>query len=1003
LLAAPASAADEPLVPPADDKPILQLDAGGPMAAVTALAFAPDGKTLYVGGFDKVVRVWTLDEKSGAFTARATYHVPIGPGMNGLINALAVSPDGRWLAVAGSGAIRGTAGFGETGLIVPLPGRLSPAMEHDWGAIYLFDLNKDKDAVTPLRAHRAPVLALKFLPARQGKPPLLVSLGREGKESMAVRLWDAAAGRLLAEHVDLPDPGGNEPPGLEAWHTGPKDKDVGVAVPLARDFARGKDAPPGRLHYWDVANNRLQSTELDPAWQFTNTAAFRPGKTPDGGVLFTGGLWLKKGDAAAGAYVSGWPVADGKLTKDGDLTEFVNKGALKTLAFLPDPDGGPPDLAAAVEQFPGRSPPYRLLLIGRTRSGGFRDEKASVPLWESAGPVAVTAASPDGARLAVSGGADHDVWIYSVADLLKGKAEPLQRIASTGVRATGVAFVRKGATPGLLLRQDQPGGRAPREWVLDANGAGVQEGRKGWEDDGPDLDGWKVASGDGMTYSVAKDGDKVGDVHLAAGQSKTFRPLLPCFALLPPCKPLNKALLAVGYVEEGVSYLELFDVAADRRVRRFSGHVNVVRGLAFGKDGRLLASASDDETVGVWSLTDLDKVVGRGGAIPGLVVEQKGEKVVVAAPDDTLSADNKKALEENKVGVGDTVEGVVAGKTLKAFRSPQDLYDAIPQTVFKLRFDSEDGINQFDRADYMFGTWREGSFHTHALVGGGAVRGTFLDPKATGSQIISNAVDDKLLSATMEYAFSQRLSVFVDVPFQFVHFGPNIEDGPADQTKAEQTQFPESEVRNAKSDPDGMGDVQFGFKYAFVAEPDWRYLTFQFRTYVPSGDSGLGLGTGHVSVEPGLLAFQRLTDQLVIQGEFTDWIPISAGQGAGNVITYGGGIGYDVIQRPNLRVTPVVEVVGWTCLGGTEGFDGTVPGTPVPAVPTGVQSINVNGTYVPPDHGFMEANGDTIVNAKFGVWTYFGQNSDVYAGYGRSLTGDRWYRDIYSLEYRLHF
>ena len=676
LLTGLAAAADEPLVPPADGKPILQLDAGGPMAAVTALAFGPDGKTLYVGGFDKVVRVWTLDDKTGAFTARATYRVPVGPGMNGLINALAVSPDGRWLAVAGSGAVRGTAGFGETGLIVPLPGRLSPVMEHDWGAIYLFDLNKDKDAVTPLRAHRAPVLGLTFLPALPGKPPLLVSLGREGQGAMAVRLWDAAAGRLLAERVDLPDPGGNEPPGLAAWHTGPKDNEVGAAVALARDYAAGKDALPGRLNYWDAAADRLQSTELDPGWQFTNTAAFLPGKAPRDGVLFTGGLWLKKGDAPAGAYVSAWTLGDGKPQKDADRTEFINKGAPKTLVFVPKPGGGPADLAAAVEEFPGQSPPYRLVLVGRTDAGGFRDEKVSANLWDAAGPVAVTAASPGGARLAVSGGADHDVWIYSVDDLLKGKTDPLQKLGAAGVRATGVGFVRKGGTPGLLVRQDRPGGRAAREWVLDSGGRGLQEGRAGWEDDGPDLDGWKVTPGDGMTFTVVKDGNKVGEVRLATGQSKSFRPLLPCYALLPPCKPLDKALLAVGYVEEGVSYLELFDVVADRRVRRFSGHVNVVRGLSFSKDGRFLASASDDETVAVWSLTDLDKTIGRGGALPGLVVEQKGDKAAVASLDDALSAENRKALESAKVGVGDAVEGAVAGKTLKPFRSPQDFYDA---------------------------------------------------------------------------------------------------------------------------------------------------------------------------------------------------------------------------------------------------------------------------------------------------------------------------------------
>ena len=44
LLVGLASGAGEPLVPPADGKPILQLDAGGPMAAVTALAFLPTAR-----------------------------------------------------------------------------------------------------------------------------------------------------------------------------------------------------------------------------------------------------------------------------------------------------------------------------------------------------------------------------------------------------------------------------------------------------------------------------------------------------------------------------------------------------------------------------------------------------------------------------------------------------------------------------------------------------------------------------------------------------------------------------------------------------------------------------------------------------------------------------------------------------------------------------------------------------------------------------------------------
>jgi hypothetical protein len=345
------------------------------------------------------------------------------------------------------------------------------------------------------------------------------------------------------------------------------------------------------------------------------------------------------------------------------------------------------------------------------------------------------------------------------------------------------------------------------------------------------------------------------------------------------------------------------------------------------------------------------------------------------------------------------------------FTSPGGyLDDAIPQTLFRLRYEARYGINEFDRAQYMYATWRELSFHLHPLLNNGAVQGTFIDTKARGSQIFASNLDDQTVSAYMEVALNKRLSVFANVPERFVHFRGIQEDGRQDQMPFERSLFRENEVRNAQLDTSGLSDIDAGFKYALIACPDNRYLTFQFRTYSPTGDPGLGQGTGHWSVEPSLLLYQRLTDRLVMQGQLTDWVPISAGPGAGNVVTYGAGLGYDVFRSCKIRVTPVAEFVGWTVLNGTEAFDGSVPGSTIKAGPivngasTGTADIvKINGLTVPGDHGANNASGDTILNAKFGVRTYFGQNNDVYVGYGHSLTGDRWYKDIIRVEYRLHF
>jgi WD40 repeat protein/uncharacterized caspase-like protein len=80
-----------------DDKPILMLDTGGHQAIIKGIAFTHDGKYLVSAGDDKVVRVW--DWRAGK-TVR-TIRGQVGPGPEGAIFAMALSPDGRWLAVAG--------------------------------------------------------------------------------------------------------------------------------------------------------------------------------------------------------------------------------------------------------------------------------------------------------------------------------------------------------------------------------------------------------------------------------------------------------------------------------------------------------------------------------------------------------------------------------------------------------------------------------------------------------------------------------------------------------------------------------------------------------------------------------------------------------------------------------------------------------------------------------------------------------------------------------------
>ena len=103
--------------------PMIRVHADGPSSFITSIRFAPDGKTLYAAGWDKVVRAWHIDaEGQFHFNPSRTLRIPIGPGSAGVINAMEISSDGRWLAVGGVGRMRGTADFRTAGRVTSIVG-----------------------------------------------------------------------------------------------------------------------------------------------------------------------------------------------------------------------------------------------------------------------------------------------------------------------------------------------------------------------------------------------------------------------------------------------------------------------------------------------------------------------------------------------------------------------------------------------------------------------------------------------------------------------------------------------------------------------------------------------------------------------------------------------------------------------------------------------------------------------------------------------------------------
>ena len=291
------------------------------------------------------------------------------------------------------------------------------------------------------------------------------------------------------------------------------------------------------------------------------------------------------------------------------------------------------------------------------------------------------------------------------------------------------------------------------------------------------------------------------------------------------------------------------------------------------------------------------------------------------------------------------VEGTLAAQG----HAPGYIDWAAPRTQFRMRFDAGFDNNRPDRAEF---------FYAQCGCGGGPGPGVVGPPPT-----VNGSVDYQDLRGYLEIANSSRFSVFGEIPVRFLQTSTASNLGVQDT-----------------GDAAGISDMEAGFKYAIIRDAN-NIFTFQLKNYIPTGNASQGLGTNHYSIEPGFLAQSRINSRLDVFAELRDWIPVdgsrAGGQNfAGNVLRYGVGAAYSVVDTTDVQISPILEFVGWSVLDGQ-------------VLNTDIGALNVNAAT-------------TIVNVKGGLRTMFKDNgSTLYVGYGHALTGQRWYEDIVRLEYTI--
>ncbi len=269
---------------------------------------------------------------------------------------------------------------------------------------------------------------------------------------------------------------------------------------------------------------------------------------------------------------------------------------------------------------------------------------------------------------------------------------------------------------------------------------------------------------------------------------------------------------------------------------------------------------------------------------------------------------------------------------------------AVVRNQIRFRFDASYDNPTPDRAEF---------FYPKCGCFGGA---------APGPLALETGVDYQEFSFYLEtLLLGDLVSAFVELPYRWID--PEVN-------------------RNAF----GIGDVNFGFKLSLLNDEN-THVTFQMRTIAPSGDGRLGLGTEHATIEPGLLIMQRFDCGINMETELRDFIPIDGTKAtateedwAGNVLRYGVGFWTTAYESNDVTLSPVVETVAWSVLGG--------------------QVL---------DNGNVTSAETTIANMKFGLrlsdkpHRNGRPSKSLYLGYGKSLTDTKWYDDTVRVEYRILF
>ncbi len=276
--------------------------------------------------------------------------------------------------------------------------------------------------------------------------------------------------------------------------------------------------------------------------------------------------------------------------------------------------------------------------------------------------------------------------------------------------------------------------------------------------------------------------------------------------------------------------------------------------------------------------------------------------------------------------------------------APLEIDITQPLNTFRVRIDSFQYFSPPDRAEYLWARPKN-------VTGG------------RGPDAPEVAVDYQDLRFQLETG-GQKFSVATEIPIRLVDPVTNLNTA-------------------------GMGDMSLTTKTVLCSGVRWQ-ITQLFRSYFNTGAPSKGLGNGHISLEPGMLARFKINDQTYVHTEIEYWFPIAGHpEHSGQVLRWGVGISRVWRDWDSLALIPTFEIVGLSAMDGMETNVKRVAGDGL-VFTTGDIDSRFAPVAIPGLRAVVDTGGDLGV-LEFGLAA------------GINLGGSGWYDNMMRFEIRRDF